>query len=256
MRERLTRIENRVLETSKEQIARAGESTGLRDRLARLEARLSDLSREQVAEVFDAPEEEAVEHIADSTDAFHEPEMPRARAQTTGHALRLFAFGFLAAAVVAAAVSFLFPSSHPVRELVTGLGLSPAVLAGLGLLLLVGGAMLGRIAAIHDRAEHEIQGIDEVAQRIHSVFQGLQGFQDRLEQLRADLLDVVVDPVVLRDRVARTPETIGDELPARIRRARLRLRHRQHGDVEADELPLHPVNCSPSFPVAPGLALG
>ena len=39
MRERLTRIENRVLETSKEQIARAGEATGLRDRLARLEAR-------------------------------------------------------------------------------------------------------------------------------------------------------------------------------------------------------------------------
>ena len=41
--QRLTRIESRVLESSKEQIARAGESAGLRDRLARLEARLSDL---------------------------------------------------------------------------------------------------------------------------------------------------------------------------------------------------------------------
>jgi hypothetical protein len=45
----LTRLETRVVDTSKEQIARAGESAGLRDRLARLEGRLSDLSKEQLA---------------------------------------------------------------------------------------------------------------------------------------------------------------------------------------------------------------
>jgi hypothetical protein len=38
-----------VVDTSKEQIARAGESAGLRDRLARLEGRLSDLSKDQLA---------------------------------------------------------------------------------------------------------------------------------------------------------------------------------------------------------------
>jgi len=54
MRERLARIESRVLETSKEQLARAGEATGMRDRLARLEARLTDLSREQVARAVEA----------------------------------------------------------------------------------------------------------------------------------------------------------------------------------------------------------
>jgi chromosome segregation ATPase len=54
LRERFTRIENRVLETSKEQIARAGEATGMRDRLARLEARLTDLSREQVARAVES----------------------------------------------------------------------------------------------------------------------------------------------------------------------------------------------------------
>jgi archaellum component FlaC len=54
MRERLTRIESRVLETSKEQIARAGEATGMRDRVARLEARLTDLSREQVARAVES----------------------------------------------------------------------------------------------------------------------------------------------------------------------------------------------------------
>jgi len=54
VRERLTRIEGRVMETSKEQIARAGEATGMRDRLARLEARLTDLSREQVARAVES----------------------------------------------------------------------------------------------------------------------------------------------------------------------------------------------------------
>jgi len=44
-----TRLETRVVDTSNEQIARAGESAGLRDRLARLEGRLSDLSKEQLA---------------------------------------------------------------------------------------------------------------------------------------------------------------------------------------------------------------
>jgi polyhydroxyalkanoate synthesis regulator phasin len=43
-----------VLELSKDQVARAGEATGLRDRLARLEARLSDLSREQVARAVES----------------------------------------------------------------------------------------------------------------------------------------------------------------------------------------------------------
>jgi hypothetical protein len=45
----LTRIEGRVVEGSKEQITRAGETAGLRDRLTRLEGRLGDLSKEQLA---------------------------------------------------------------------------------------------------------------------------------------------------------------------------------------------------------------
>src|SRR5207244_12724325 len=49
LRERLTRIEGRVVESSKEQITRAGETAGLRDRLTRLEGRLSDVSKEQLA---------------------------------------------------------------------------------------------------------------------------------------------------------------------------------------------------------------
>ena len=38
-----------MVESSKDQIARAGEATGFRDRVTRLEGRLSDLSKEQVA---------------------------------------------------------------------------------------------------------------------------------------------------------------------------------------------------------------
>jgi hypothetical protein len=42
-------MEGRVVESCKEQVARAGEFAGFRDRMTRLETRLSDLSKEQLA---------------------------------------------------------------------------------------------------------------------------------------------------------------------------------------------------------------
>ena len=54
LRERLTRMEGRVVESSKDQITRAGETAGLRDRLTRLESRLGDLSKEQLARAVES----------------------------------------------------------------------------------------------------------------------------------------------------------------------------------------------------------
>src|SRR5439155_27334159 len=49
LRKSLTRIESRVVDASKDHVARAGEAAGFSDRLTRLEGRISDLTKEQLA---------------------------------------------------------------------------------------------------------------------------------------------------------------------------------------------------------------
>jgi hypothetical protein len=91
------------------------------------------------------------------------------------------------------------------------IGVNPAYLVLLGIGLVVAGAVLERVSLLEGEAGREmIRGLNDVSERMQSLFEGIEGFRDRLEAIRADRVSATLNQV--RYEVSSLHEKIHREL--------------------------------------------
>lgn len=160
--------------------------------------------QEEAEEVLEEPE------IEDEVEEYEEePVAPVTSGQSHGM-LAVLGFTSLLLGLVSGVLPMLGDSTAAMLETATTFGIGPLPLLGLGALFLVGRRILLRIEDVDERVGTEMQGLAEVSDRIHSMFAGLEGFQERLEAIRSDHVAATLNQI--RYEVSAMHEKVHREL--------------------------------------------
>jgi len=174
----------------------------------------SDVVSEIVA--MEPPPEpvEADERVNAATEPLDPSLEPEGRAQAEGYGIwRWLGFLTLGAAFLLGFLSVfgVLSPDHSLNVFFDRFGLSSGSLALLGVILVVGSSIMRREVSIDAEVGYGImRGLDEVSQRTQAVIQGVEGFRDRLEAIRADRVAATLNQV--RFEVSTLHEKVHREL--------------------------------------------
>lgn len=165
---------------------------------------------EEVEELLDESEYEDEAEAESEVEVYEEEPVTSASARQSHALLGVLGFTSLLLGLASGILPILGDSTAAILETATTFGIGPLPLLGLGAVFLVGRRVLLRIEDVDERVGTEMQGLADVSDRIHSMFAGLEGFQERLEAIRSDRVAATLNQI--RYEVSAMHEKVHREL--------------------------------------------